>query len=159
MIPERHQKKAAWLAICVVGCAGFFGLKGFEGERTTPYRDVGGVPTVCYGETKGINMGDKFTHEQCEQMLVARLERDYGPGVDRCTTVALPPKRKAAAVDFAYNLGVKKYCDKIAPLLNSGHTREACDKMLEFNKSDGKVYRGLTIRRQQERDLCMEGLT
>jgi lysozyme len=32
-------------------------LIGFEGMRTSTYRDVIGIPIVCVGETKGIRMG------------------------------------------------------------------------------------------------------
>ncbi|SFM41507.1 glycoside hydrolase family protein [Methylobacterium pseudosasicola] len=40
-------------------------ITGFEGMRTKAYRDGGGVPTVCVGETKGARMGMKFTIAEC----------------------------------------------------------------------------------------------
>lgn len=153
------NKRASWIAICVAGCAGFLGVAGFEGMRTNPYLDVGGVPTACFGETQGVKMTDRFTPEQCKEMLGNRVATDYGPGVDRCTKVELPPKRKAAMVSFAYNEGVGRYCQYIAPLLNAGQTLQACNKLLRFTKAGGKEYPGLVTRRKQERSLCLEGLT
>ena len=158
MTPQQN-KRVSWIAICIAGCAGFLGVAGFEGMRTTPYYDVGGIPTACFGETEGVEMTDRFTRAQCETMLGNRIERDYGPGVDRCTKVELPPKRKAAMVSFAYNLGVGRYCRSIAPLLNAGKTLQACTKLLEFVYAGGVKYPGLVTRRKQEYLLCTEGLT
>jgi lysozyme len=150
------RKQVAWVSICVGLCA------GAEGMRTTPYYDVGGVPTACFGETKNIKMEDRFTPEQCWDLLAGRIEKDFGPEVDRCTKVPLTPERKAAAVDFAYNLGEGTYCKKIAPLFNAGKTQAGCDKMLEFNKARSygvlTEFPGLTKRRHAERELCMKGL-
>ena len=155
----QNNKRASWIAICVAGCAGFLGVASFEGERTIPYLDVGGIPTACFGETQGIQMTDRFTPEQCRQMLGNRVETDYGPGVDRCTKVELPPKRKAAMVSFAYNEGVGRYCRNIAPLLNAGKTLDACNRLLAFTTAKGVEYPGLVTRRKQERFLCLDGLT
>ena len=143
----------------MAGCAGFLGVANFEGLRTVPYYDVGGVPTACYGETDGIDMQARYSPERCQRMLADRIEKTYGPGVDKCTKVELPPKRKAAMVDFAYNEGVGRYCREIAPLLNAGKTLEACDKLLRFTTAKGVQYPGLVTRRKQERQLCLEGLT
>jgi lysozyme len=49
------------LAVALVGA--------WEGLRTKAYRDAVGVPTVCYGETRGVRMGDRYTVEQCKVML------------------------------------------------------------------------------------------
>lgn len=87
-------------------------------------------------------------------MLEGRLYQ-FGAEVDRCTKVALPPARKAAVTDFAYNLGVGTYCGKIAPLINAGRVQEACDRLLLYDKAGGIVFPGLTKRRQKERELCL----
>jgi len=151
------KKGAAWVVICT-SC-----VAGFEGLRTSTYFDVGGVPTVCFGETKNIKPGDKFTAEQCRQMLGDRIERDFGPGVDRCIRHALPPNRKAAYVSFAYNAGVGAFCgSSVARLENEGKPMEACNALMKWNKitvGGVRVYSpGLNNRRTEERKLCMEGL-
>ena len=142
------QKGAVWVTICIALTG------GFEGLRQNAYPDVTGVPTICFGETRNVRMTDHKTKAECEAMLEGRLY-EFGKEVDRCTIVYLPPARKAAMVDFAYNLGAGKYCNKIAPLLNAGQTLQACNKILEFNRAGGIVFPGLTKRRIAERELCL----
>lgn len=158
MIPDRHKKKAAWLAICL-GCTA-----SAEGIRQTAYRDPApaGNWTYCFGETRHpdgrpVRAGDHATRAECEALLEGRLF-EFGAAVDKCTTVELPPARKAAMTDFAYNEGAARYCKYIAPQLNAGKTREACDHLLRFNTAGGVVFPGLTKRREVERGLCLEGL-
>ena len=52
------NKPVAWFTVCVACVA------GFEGLRTTPYFDSGGIPTACFGETRNIRMTDRFTTQQ-----------------------------------------------------------------------------------------------
>lgn len=153
MIPETHRKKAAWLAICLTCTA------GAEGVRQIAYQDVSPMRnwTICFGETKGVKPGDHKTRAECDAMLEGRL-MEFGAKVDRCTKVELPAPRKAAVTDFAYNEGEGMYCKYIAPQINAGKTREACDHLLHFNTAGGIVFPGLTKRRQVERELCLEGL-
>ena len=46
-----------------------------EGLVTSTYPDVGGVPTYCYGETKGAEWGKTYTKEQCDEKLAAQLQK------------------------------------------------------------------------------------
>ena len=39
----------------------------FEGCRLTAYPDQGGVPTIGYGHTFGVALGDTCTQEQAEE--------------------------------------------------------------------------------------------
>ena len=150
------QQKVAWVTICV-SCVG-----GFEGLRTSTYFDTGGVPTVCFGETKNIKPGDKYTAQQCKEMLGSRIENDFGPGVDKCIRKALPPNRKAAYTSFAYNVGVSAFChSSIAKHENAGNVIAACDSLMAWNKirvAGVMVYSpGLNNRRTEERKLCLTG--
>lgn len=129
-----------------------------EGVRQNAYSDVGGVPTICFGETKGVHIGDHKTIAECKAMLDGRLQ-EFAVGVDRCTKVELTPEVKAAMVDFAYNVGVGRYCQAIAPHLNAGNTRVACDELLRYTKAAGIVFPGLVKRRHAERELCVSGLS
>ena len=150
MIPPQHRKKAAWIGACLVLTC------GAEGVRQTAYRDPSpaGTWTICFGETKGVQPGDHKTLAQCQAMLEGRLY-EFGAQVDRCTSVPLPPKRKAAMTDFAYNAGAGRYCKSIAPLLNSGKVQAGCDKLTEFVYAGGIKFPGLVRRREEERALCL----
>ena len=145
------KKAATWLAICV-GC-----VASFEGLRTVAYRDPVGIPTVCFGETEGVRLGDKYTAEECRALLGDRVA-EFGRAVDRCVTAPLPPARKAALVSFSYNVGVEAFCTStLVKKLNSGDTVGACDQLLRWTKAKGFELPGLVKRRQQERQLCLEG--
>lgn len=130
-----------------------------EGEELRAYRDIVGVPTICYGETRGVQMGDTATHAECTTMLaeaVADFERQMRP----CVPAGLPDKTEAAFLSFSYNLGPRILCASptMSRLIKAGDIAGACRAMIMFNRAGGKVVRGLTIRREAERDLCLEGL-
>ena len=63
MASEQAKKKAAWITIAVAA------VGGFEGLRTVAYKDPVGIPTACFGETLGVEMGQEYTVEQCREMV------------------------------------------------------------------------------------------
>lgn len=150
MIPTRHRKTAGWAALAVA-CVG-----GFEGLRTVAYRDPVGIPTVCFGETRGVHMGDRHTADECRAMLGDRLQ-EFAAGVDRCIRVPMSDSRRAAVVSFAYNVGTGALCKStFARRLNAGDPH-ACDELLRWTTAKGITLPGLVRRRQAERKLCLEG--
>ena len=52
---SRLKKSAA------VGAAAIALVAGWEGLRTKAYLDAVKVPTVCFGETRGVKLGDSYT--------------------------------------------------------------------------------------------------
>lgn len=151
--PAEPKRIAAWVGICV-GC-----VAGFEGLRTVAYRDPIGIPTVCFGETDKVKLGDKYTVEQCREMLGTRVI-EFGASVDKCITVPITPQRKAAYVSFAYNVGADAFCKStLVKKQNAGDTVGACNELLRWTKAGGITLPGLVKRREQERQLCMEGVT
>lgn len=150
MVPKQHRGKAAGIALAV-GLVG-----GFEGLRQTVYLDVVKVPTYCYGETKSPNWSKRYTLEECNTLLEGRLA-EFAEGVDKCVAVDMPPKRWAASISLAYNIGIGAFCKStFVRRLNAGEGAAACDSMLAFNKAKGKVFPGLERRRQAEAALCRQ---
>lgn len=130
----------------------------FEGVRLLAYRDAVGIPTVCYGHTEGVKMGDRYTLDECKALLKTDLEI-YARGVEQCVKVALPAKRYVALVSFTYNVGVNAACgSSVVRLINAGKTREGCDALLKWDRAAGIRFPGLTKRRQKERELCLADL-
>lgn len=143
------RKPVVWVSVCV-GC-----VAGFEGLRTVAYSDPVGIPTICFGETAGVRLGDTFTPEQCREKLGTRVE-EFGRAVDACVTVPLPPSRKAALVSFSYNIGTDAFCHStLARKLNAGDVPGACDELRRWTKAGGITLPGLVKRREQERELCL----
>lgn len=148
MIPPQHQKKAAVLALAIPL------IGGFEGLRQYAYRDPVGIPTICFGETRGVRMGQHHTVAECKAMMANRLEVDFIPGVERCVHVPMSPEREAAVLSFAYNVGVGAACRSgFVRKLNAGDP-DACDELMKWNRAGGMVLPGLTRRREAERALC-----
>lgn len=130
----------------------------WEGRSLNAYRDIVGVPTICYGETKNVRMGDVATPEQCSTMLATRL-KEFAVGISPCLPADLSPKTYASFISTAYNIGIKGFCgSSMSRKALAGDLKGACDALLLWNKAGGKVVKGLVNRRNAERALCLEGL-
>lgn len=137
-------------------------IGGFEGVRLYAYRDPVGIPTACFGETRNIHMGDKFTMAECKAMLGDRA-MEFEQGVRNCLLYPdkVPIGSYVASISFAYNLGVGAYCkSSIVRLMNKGQYRAACDRFGLYNKATIPgttrkiVLPGLTKRRADEAAVC-----
>lgn len=150
-------KKGGAAAAIAIGLIG-----GFEGIRTHAYRDVVGIPTVCFGETRGVHMGDVYTVDECKVMLGDALV-EFETNMRRCLVApdSIPDKPYIAFLSLSYNIGSGRFCNStVRKRANDGDLRGACDAIMAFNKG-GKplhVIAGLTKRRTEERKLCLEGL-
>ncbi|MES0811286.1 lysozyme [Roseibium sp. SCPC15] len=143
-----------------VGAAAIVLVGTWEGLRLNAYRDVVGVPTVCYGETYGVKLGDKHTKAECDAMLMRSL-RKHEAGMRKClkNPGAIPGKSYVAFVSLTYNIGVGAFCRSTArKRLNRGDIRGACNAAKWFNKAGGRTIKGLVNRRAAEHRLCLEGL-
>jgi len=131
----------------------------FEGTGLSTYRDMGGVLTYCTGATENAAWGKTYTPAQCRAQLDRDLER-HAAGIAMCIPLArLTDGQKVAFVDVAYNIGVSGFCgSSMARRTNAGDMVGACNALLMWNKVGGKEVRGLTRRRQAERELCLKGL-
>lgn len=130
----------------------------YEGLRTKAYLDPIGIPTICYGETHDVRMGDVQTEANCKTMLTARLGT-FAIAVDAIIQPEVKPEVLAAFSSLSYNIGIGAFQkSSVARLANEGKTREACDFMLKYRMAGGKVLPGLVKRREAERKLCLSGL-
>jgi GH24 family phage-related lysozyme (muramidase) len=128
------------------------------------YRDIVGVPTLCFGETKGVRMGDRATDTECRRKLERRLTTDFRTGLHRYFTTEtkahrLTEGRDAAYVSLAYNVGIRGAGRSTATRrLNAGDIAGGCAAIGWWNKAGGRVVRGLVNRRAEEVALCRRGL-
>ncbi|CUI04666.1 Lysozyme [Janthinobacterium sp. CG23_2] len=146
-----NKQRAGWCAIAVTM------VGGFEGLRLAAYADPVGIPTICFGETKGVHLGQRATLDQCKAMLAASLQL-ANHAVDDCIRAPLPDYRRAALVSFAYNVGQANLCGStLARKMNAGDVEGGCDEMLRWKYARGIYLPGLVTRRQAERNLCLVG--
>ena len=127
-------------------------LKEFEGLRLEAYEDAGGLPTIGYGHTYNVRMGDKISEYWAEELLKKDIEI-----AERNVLELGVCKRQGqldALVSFVFNLGIGNL--KRSTLLKAilaGLPRETIDK--EFRRwvyAGGKRMKGLVARRQWEVD-------
>jgi lysozyme len=125
------------------------------------YADIVGVWTICDGDTLGVRPGMVETKAGC----TARLERqlvNHARPVLNCVPGLRDPRRQnqlVASVSLAYNIGTAGFCRSTAARrFNAGDWRGGCDAMLMWNKAGGREVRGLVLRRERERALCLKGL-
>jgi lysozyme len=161
-------KGAAWVTICV-SC-----VSGFEGLRTIAYKDPVGIPTICFGETHGVKLGDKATPAECKDMLADRVvEFSIRLQAEDClgseTWNRLFPKTQAALVSIVYNVGPGKYGVKDGlcelkthkrPSTMVSRFRAGADKLgcQEFMNWANPPLPGIKRRRTEEMNLCLAGV-
>lgn len=125
----------------------------FEGCRLTAYRDVAGILTIGWGETAGVKEGMVWTQAQADAVLRMRVSQFLLGVYKRAPMLWLePPERAAACGSLAYNIGLGAFnASTVKRKTNAGEWEAAANAFLLWNKAGGRVVRGLTNRRRQER--------
>lgn len=140
---------------------GSIAVKHVAGKQyLTAYLDIVKVPTICDGITKGVRMGMTRTPDQCAALLEQELIAHARPLI-RCVPKLYGREHQViAAVSLSYNIGTAGFCrSSIAKLWNAGKWRAGCERFPLFNKAGGRIVRGLTMRRERERMICLQGLS
>ena len=126
-------------------------IKSFEGCRLTAYKCSAGVPTIGYGHTAGVKMGQTITKVQAESYLKDDLMKYETKVMKYYDKYRFNQNEFDALVSFAYNIGS-------IDQLTAGGTRSRkviAEKMLSYCKAAGKTNTGLLRRRQKERALFL----
>ncbi|OUP21412.1 hypothetical protein B5F29_02715 [Lachnoclostridium sp. An196] len=124
-------------------------IKEFEGCRLEAYLDPAGVPTIGYGHTSGVKMGQVITQNTADEYLrddCAAAEKNVN-GFD--AKYHWNQNQFDALVSFAFNLG------SINQLTANG-TRSIEDisaKIPEYCHAGGEKLNGLVRRRAAEKEL------
>ncbi len=147
-------------------------IRHFESLRLTPYLCDAGVPTIGWGNTfypngAKVTLRDKaITRERADQIfdfVLALFEND----VESLLKVDVKQHQFDALVSFAYNVGTDIDVDNIPEGLGDSTLLHLVNKnpnddrivaeFLKWNKSRGKILRGLTRRRSIEAYLYTTG--
>lgn len=127
-----------------------------EGYRENAYLPVAGdVPTIGFGTTSGVKLGDRTTPEKALSVAMRDVERFEG-AIKSCVTVPLHQYEYDAYTSLAYNIGSNAFCrSTLVRLLNQEKYTEACNQILRWDRFQGKPLAGLTKRRQEEHKKCL----
>ena len=131
----------------------------FEGCRLTAYRDQGGVLTIGYGHTHGVQEGDTCTQEQAEAGLASDIAW-ASLAVNRLVSVPLNQAEYDALTDFVFNVGSGNFSTStLLAKLNAGDFIGAAAEFDRWDKAGGQVVAGLLRRRQAETDEFLAKVT
>lgn len=131
-------------------------IETFEGLELKAYKDGNGIPTIGYGHTQGVCMGDTCTKEQANAWLSEDL-RTAEHAIGSLVKAPLNQNQYDALVSLCYNIGQGHFAQStVLRELNQGHTQQAADGFLMWNRVAGKVTPGLMNRREQERALFLK---
>ena len=135
--------------------AGIALIKDFESCRLRAYLDGKGIPTIGWGHTFGVQLGDTCTQDEADELLAGDLiyaEDD----VVRLVKVPLTENEHAALVSWFYNLGAAKVQNStLLRLLNKMEYGLAANEFLKWVSPGSVNEAGLTRRRKAERSLFL----
>ncbi|MCK2095648.1 lysozyme [Thauera aromatica] len=133
-------------------------LAGYEGYREHAYLDSVGVPTLGFGTTAGVRMGQRTDPVRAVQRLATDADA-FARQVGACIgDVPVAQHEFDAFVSLAYNIGGGAFCASTlvkklrqSPPDYSG----ACAQILRWSYAGGKIEPGLVTRRKAEYRQCM----
>lgn len=128
----------------------------FEGVKHTPYYDVVGVLTVCYGHTgPDIVEGKTYSENECRELLNEDLSK-VKYQIDPLIKSEIPEHTRAALYSFTYNVGVGAFArSTLLKKLNAHDLLGACTELKRWVYAGGKKWKGLITRREIEREVCL----
>ena len=144
-------------AAAVIALAGGL-IYNFEGERSASIATSwGSRPTVSARRATRSVEGLAATKNACR--FSAAGSKEFNAAIDKCVHVPLSTGQRGASLSFTYNLGAGAYCNGSVscPTSTPVILQAACDAMLLYNRAGGREIRGLTLRRQAERKVCLGG--
>lgn len=135
-------------------------LAGYEGYRADAYRDQVGKPTIGFGITHGVKLGDRTDPVRAVQRLAAAAAAHAREAAACIGDVPLYQHEFDAYASLAYNVGGPAFCGstlvkklRATPPDYPG----ACAELKRWVYVGGVSNRGLASRRAAEYRLCMEG--
>ena len=160
MIPPRRSLAA--LSLSAAALVGIVLHEGYSDRAIIPV--PGDVPTIGFGTTAGVKLGDTITPPQALARALVDVQQFEG-AIKTCVTVPLTQNEYDAYVSFAYNVGSRAFCQStLVKKLNLGDFKGACDELLRWRYFQGKdcalpenrrLCGGLVKRREAEYRQCL----
>ena len=132
-------------------------IKKYESCRLEAYLPTEhDVPTIGFGHTRGVAMGDTCTQEQADAWFLEDIAW-VEDCVNRATTVGLMQNEFDALCSLCFNIGCNAFSGStLVKLLNNSDYDGASAEFARWNKQNHQVLAGLTKRRQAEAQLFEE---
>lgn len=127
-------------------------IKKFEGCSLKAYRCPSNVLTIGYGHTRGVSEDMTITQGMADALLLEDLQNFVNEVNLLLIDFRFLPNQNQfdAMVSFAFNCGIKA----LGTCMSQVATIEQLpNRMILYNKSNGKVLKGLEDRRKKEIEL------
>ena len=153
------------VSLLSLSALGFFGIVMQEGYTDKAVIPVpGDVPTIGFGTTEGVKIGDKITPPKAIGRAIRDVQKLEG-ALKQCVTVPLSQSEYDSFVSLAYNVGPSAFCKSgIVRKLNSLDYEGACSEIMRWRFFQGKDCAipqnkcvGLYSRRKLEAEQCRGG--
>lgn len=143
------------VSLLTTSAVGFVGLMGYEGYSDRAIIPItGDVPTIGFGTTEGVRMGDRTTPPEALARALQDVQKFEG-AIKQCVKVPLHQHEYDSYTQLAYNIGADAFCgSSLVRRLNAGDYVGACAEISRWVKAGGRIVRGLELRRARERALC-----
>jgi len=134
-------------------------IRGFESCKLLAYKDYqdkagNWVYSIGYGHSH-VDKDLLINQDQADAFLDQDL-KDREKIARNLITVALNQNQWDSVISTLYNVNMIEFRE-YAAALNTADFDKAMNKLLEFDKSNGKQLRGLTRRRQAEAKMFRGG--
>jgi len=134
-------------------------VKKFEGCKLKAYLCPAQIPTIGFGHTHGVKLGDRCTQEQADKWLLSDLNATERT-INEFVTVKITQNQRDALASFIYNVGPGAFKNStLARKLNNGDYTGAAAEFAKWTKAGGRTLPGLISRRAAERALFESKIT
>jgi len=118
------------------------------------------IPGIVYEETKEIATSlypNGLTFDQANYLLETDMVK-YGLQLENATSgILLNNNQFSALVSFVFNVGIGNFkASTLLKKLRGGDYLGAADEFPKWRRANGKILRGLVLRRAAERDLFLK---
>lgn len=148
-----NRTQLAGLTLSAVALVGIALHEDYSSRAIIPV--PGDKPTIGFGTTDGVKMGDSITPPKALQRALQDIQQFEG-AIKRCVTVPLHQREYDAYTSLTYNIGQTAFCSStLVRRLNAQDYEGACKEILRWDRFQGKPLSGLTKRRQAEFQQCV----
>lgn len=160
----RPRTAIAALALSAAGLVGMVTQEGYTDRAVIPVK--GDVPTIGFGTTGGVKMGDTITPPKALARALTDVQKFEG-AIKTCVKVPLHQYEYDAYTSLAYNIGPTAFCKStLVSKLNAEDYGGACNEIMRWAYYRGKncaapeyarLCGGLAKRREAEYRQCAGG--
>jgi len=160
VIENKGRIALAALSLSAAAFVGLLDREGYSNQAIIPTK--GDVPTIGFGTTEGVKLGDQITPPQAVKRAIRDVVKFEG-AIKQCVQVPLHQYEYDAYVDLSYNIGSGAFCGStLVKKLNQEDYRGACRQILEWRRyqsidcsQPNKVCGGLWTRRKALYAQCL----